>query len=382
MAAPSYTRSLDTLASIALDEMSGDLTSLITELGEKFHKHLLNAGRIFVVNDAEGIRHPLMYTGTETPTYYAPDDDGSGTYNNLSTQAREVVTWMQATQAAAAMNVNYPQSHPSGSLVDYVDARIRAVMEKAFNDEEKLLLVGATNGTPTLRAPFYGDTADYTAGYPTNLYSILHGGTETSGNDAAAVDRTDEQFFGVEVDEVGDEFLPYKTAVTSASLASGVFKDLQNAWMQCYYSEMERPDLLLTNATVFQTILDLLRTDGALPDPIHYNTGLQGTFNFAGMTIDWSRYLPSHAKWDSDTVNGSQVANAPIVGINTKSLRLNVVRRGGSLPNDPVGIFQLIGATTVAHTKPLVFQRIAWKRCLSFDRGRRSFFHLYGCTLT
>ena len=77
---------------------------------------------------------------------------------------------------------------------------------------------------------------------------------------------------------------------------------------------------------------------------------------------------------DFDAGAATEEADMPILGINMNALRLNVCKRGGSLPHDNVGIFEVVGGSTVVQQKPTLFQRIVWKRSLSFDKPRRSFF--------
>ncbi len=385
MAAPAYTRTLDTLAMIALDERTRDVHSTLTQLGEKFTRMLVDNGRVFVVNDAEGLRHPLRYVGAEDPTYYLADDTGGGSYN-FETTSKDPLTQAQFTLCNGSVNINFPQSHPSGDLVSYVDQRVGAVLEDIFNLEEQLILdgdyrTGAAMQGETHVSPFYGDTYNALSGSrPTNLMSFMNLGTTQTGI-VADLDKSDELFAGVEVDEVGTEYQPQKAEVSSATLASGFFDDVQQIYMDAYYGPMEKPTHMLTTKTVFAKTIDLMRADGALPDPVRANLGLDGTVPFASMQMDWSRYLDRDILWDA-AAGAQSGGDAPILGININTLRLNVVKRGGAAPNDPVGIFDYVGdGMTLSHTLPILYRRLAWKRQLSWDRGRRSCFQLYGCTL-
>lgn len=385
MAAPSYTRTLDTLAMIALDERTRDIHSTLTQLGEKFTRMLVDNGRVFVVNDAEGIRHPLSYVGAEDPTYYLSDDTGGGSYN-FETTAKDPLTQAQFTLVNGSVNINFPQSHPSGDLVNYVDARVGAVLEDIFNLEEQLMLDGDYRSSGAMQgethvSPFYGDTTAALAGNrPTSVLSFMHLGTTQSGV-AADLDKSNEMFAGVKVDDVGTEYQPKKAEVTSADMSTGFFDDVQQIYMDAYYGVNEKPTHMLTTKAVFAKTVDLMRADGALPDPVRANLGLDGTVPFASMQMDWSRYLDRDILWDS-AAGAQSGGDAPILGLNINSLRLNVVKRGGAGPMDPVGIFDYVGdGMTLSHTLPILYRRLAWKRQLSWDKGRRSSFQLYGCTV-
>lgn len=390
MAAPSYSRELDTLAMIALDERTRDIHSTITSLGEKFIK-LLNAnGRVFVVNDAESVRHPVTYVGGEDPTYYLPDNLGGDSYN-FETTAKDPLTQCQFGMSAGSMNINFPQSHPSGDLTSYVDARVGAVLEDVFNLEERLALTGdyrdSTMQGEQFQMAYQADTAGAAAtsaisynSRPTNLLSMLTLGTEESGM-PGEIDQKAKYYAGVKASDLTtDNWQPYKADVTTASTLVGFFDDVQQAIMETTYTEREKPTHMLTTKTVFAKVLDLLRTEAALPDPVHSNLVREdGMVPIGGLQMLWSRYIEKAVEWD---YAAGTTAHQPILGININSLRMNVTKRGGGVPGDAVGIFDYVGdGSTLAHTLPILYRRLAWKRNYSFDKGRRSMFCLAGATI-
>ena len=428
-----YSRKLDTLASMSLDTRTSDVHSTVSDFGEKFIKTLNSKGRVFVVNDAEGLRHPVAGTGSEDITYFTPDNMGAGTATaasdtgqyNFETTAKDPLSQIQFTMPVAAININFPQAMPSGDLVSYVDTRIDMVMRDLFNREENLLLLGESNnsGTAVYRSPFSADSTygldegdslsvvdafeqtKYTAGLPSNLPSFFMGGTTLSGckvsvDGGASFDASAQMFAGIKMTDfcldssspTSDEILKYdqplKHALTTPSggadpdlsedgSARPFFDDLQTAILKSTYSEIERPTDIWTTLGCFTKFIDFLRKDGALPDPVRANMGKEGTVPFGGLNIDWHRYLEDDIIWNpgSGTPSDSQT---PLLGINFNSLRLNLVKRGGGMPHDEVGMFESVGEMELAHLLPILYKRVQWKRQLSWDRGRRSSFMITG----
>ena len=427
-----YARRLDTLASMSLDTRTSDVHSTVSDFGEKFIKTLNNKGRVFVVNDAEGLRHPVAGTGSEDITYFTPDNMGAGTANenrdtaqyNFETTAKDPLSQIQFTMPVAAININFPQAMPSGDLVSYVDTRIDMVMRDLFNREENLLLLGESNnsGTAVYRSPFYGDDTygldegddlsavndfeqtKYTAGLPSNLPSFFMGGTTQSGckvsvDGGASFDASAKMFAGIKMTdfcadsssptaaEIAKYDQPLKHATTVSDAAAfttagdglDLMNDVQTAILKATYSEVERPTDIWTTLTVFTKFIHFLREDGALPDPVRANMGKEGTIPFGGLNIDWHRYLEKDIIWHPSSGTPSD-ARTPFLGINMNSLRLNLVKRGGAMPHDEVGMFESVGQMDLAHLLPILYKRVQWKRQLSWDRGRRSSFMITGLT--
>ena len=425
--ASTYTRTLDTLASMSLDTRTSDVHSTVTDFGEKFIKTLNTKGRVFVVNDAEGLRHPVASTGSEDITYFTPDNMGAGSAAhggafNFGTQAKDPLTQIQFTMPVAAININFPQAMPAGDLVSYVDTRIKMTMIDLFNREENLLLTGQVNNDGVSRyiSPFYGDSiygidggdsgttidrAEKTmpeAGLCSNLPSFFMGGTTQSGTEVSAgvFDASAQMFSGIKLTDfkgasgAADEFAEYDQPLkTRWDNDSGTvdaeygaiadskkfFNQLQKAILTATYSETERPTDIWTSLGVFTNIIAGLRSDGALPDPVRANMGKEGTIPFGGLNIDWHRYLAVDKIWNPDD---EAIAQIPVLGINFNSLRLNLVKRGGGMPHDEVGMFESVGDMELAHQLPILYKRVQWKRMLSWDRGRRSSFMLTGMTST
>ena len=376
MAVPTYNQTLDTMVSTALETYSRDPINALTDSGEKFLKQAASSGRVFVVNDAETVRHPILYGHGENSSLYTPDTV-SGTpdgVNNLAAVASEVLTQSLFFLQAGTRNINFPQSQPAGNLIDYVSTVVKANMMKIFNEEEILFTQGIASGAsaptaPIRKDPMTGD-AMYSAGYPMSLSGLYHGSSTPTA--LASGDTTDTTWANVKTDDV-PKWQPHYTATTSTD-HSTMFADLQSAILGSSYSEVERPTHVYMGLQSFEKMLGLLRANAALPDPVNSNLGKEGTISFGGVTLDWSRYINRANAWDVfDAELGT--ATYPILGINWNSLRLNTVR-AGSPGSDNLGFIRQVGDMQTHPVLTNIFKRIEWKRQWSVDNGRRSFFTL------
>lgn len=378
MAIPSYNQSLDTMVSTALETYSRDPINALTDSGEKFLKASATQGRVFVVNDAETVRHPILYGHGEDSTLYVPDTvSGTAAVANLGVAASEILTQALFFLQAGTRNINFPQSQPPGNLIDYVSTVVKANMMKIFNEEEILFTQGIAGGVSNPAAPIRKDpmTTDamYGAGYPMSLSGLYHGSSDPSA--IADGDTTDETWANVKTDDVA-KWQPTYQATTSATHAT-MFADLQSAILASSFSEVERPTHVYMALGSFEKMLSLLRAGAALPDPVRVDMGKEGTIPFGGVTLDWSRYLGISTAWDVDETTSAELTTAtyPILGVNWNSLRLNTVR-AGSPGSDNIGFIRQIGTIQPHPLKTNLFKRIEWKRQWSVDNGRRSFFNL------
>jgi hypothetical protein len=391
MAVPSYTHDLDTMVSTAIDTYSRDPINALTDSGEKFLKAAASQGRVFVVNDAESVRHPIMYDHGEHSSLYKPDQlDGTPTENYLSESATEVLTHAVFNLMSGTRNINMPQSQPAGNVIDYVSSVVKANMMSILNQEEILFTRGLKAGDMTLstgspatnsvnRAPCSTD-ADFSVGYPMSLTSLLYSSsTPHNDNGDANTSTTNESFANIKVDDVA-KWQPFHMAATSGTACASLIADLQTAILSASYSESERPTHVYTTLEVFEKMLSLLRASAALPDPVNTNMGKEGTVAFGGVTLDWSRYLKLDDAYDVSEPEGA-TPSLPIIGMNWNSLRLNTVRAGS--PGDGnLGFIRQIGDMQPHPTKSNIFKRVEWKRQWSVDNGRRSFFTIHGNVTT
>jgi hypothetical protein len=376
MAASTYNQTLDTMVSTALETYSKDPINALTDSGEKFLKAAATNGRVFVVNDAETVRHPILWGHGENSSLYTPDvltgtPDGE---NNLGTAASDILTQCLFFMQAGTRNINFPQSQPPGNLIDYVSTVVKANMMKILNEEEILFAQGNANGASNvasvqLRGPMTGDEG-YSAGYPMSLRALFQG----SSSPSAQADGTSvtEKFAGVATNDIAKWQPTYQ--IGSATDHSKLIEDLQSAILTASYSEVERPTHVYMALASFEKMLDLMRDKAALPDPVRADLGKEGTISFGGVTVDWSRYLGAANMWDVTDAEES-TATYPILGVNWNSLRLNTVR-AGSPGSDNLGFIRQLGDMQPHPEKTNLFKRIEWKRQWSVDNGRRSMFSI------
>ena len=372
MAAFTYSQKIDTLTTVAIDEATKDLANLVSEGGEKLLKKLQSSGRIFVVNDAEKVKHPVLY-GSGTSQYFDPDTLAPSSGTGLGTDADEILAFAQFHMLAATRNINYPQAMPTGNFIPYVSSAIKMHMMDILNKEEKLYLVGNDDGSTYTRTGCLTSDSRTTTGKPMSA-AALH---ETANS---------LTFAGIDVGTGSGDFEKWRpTVVNGAGVTGGSATPttvahfgpaLDEAILNASFSETERPDWILTTQSMYTNILGALRSVSRINDAVLANLGTTSEVPYAGVLIDWSRYLAENSVWDMSDQSGTET---PVLGINTNSLRLNVVA-GGGVSDDKLGFVQKVGSTQTHAAVTNIFDRVQYKRCFSIDNGRRSFFQIEGWT--
>lgn len=384
-----YNQTIDTMVSTALDTYSKDPINALTDSGEKILTAAANQGRVFVVNDAESVRHPILYDHGQDTAYYSPDRlSGAPEQGSLTETATEILAHSIFTLQAATRNINMPQSQPPGNLIDYVSTLVRANMMSILNEEEIVVTTGklpgnlpSVGGSVQKRGAMAQDNI-YSAGVPTGLPALFGMGGSV-GLNAAADDA--HKFGFIERDTALGGIAKWDPTYVSIGSATSnptdaqVFGAFQTAVLQASYSELERPTHCYMALGAFEAFLAKLRAAAALPDPVMANMGKEGTISFAGITLDWSRYLLESHEWRFGGAGVAGTNHYPILGINWNSLRLNTVRAGG-IGSDSIGFIRQLGPVQTHPTKTNLFKRIEWKRQWSIDNGRRSFFAIYNWT--
>ena len=369
MAVNDYTQKIDTLTTVAIDEATKDLANLVTEGGEKVLKKMQSKGRIFMVNDAEKVKHPVLF-GSGNTLYFDPDNlTGATDTDALNSAANEILGYAQFMMCSGTRNINYPQAMPAGNHIPYISSTIKMHMMDILNKEEKLFLRGedSGSGTEAIKGCLASDTG-YSAGTPFSLPAMVQ---NDSGNRFAGIEWNDTDMahwrpgHQVTADANPDTLVLWGTELDEA---------IQNA----SYSETERPDWILTTQAVYSALLNSLRDKSQINDAVLANMGTTSEIPYAGAMIDWSRYLDADGLYD---ISGGVALNHPIVGINTNSLRLNVVA-GGGVSEEKLGFVQKVGTTQTHSDRTNLFDRVQYKRCWSVDGGRRSFFSIEGLTLS
>jgi len=381
MAAFNYTQKIDSLTTVAIDEATRDLANLVNEGGEKLLKKVQSKGRIFVVNDAEKVKHPVLY-GSGTTLYFDPDSMGGttdyssgGTDEALGYTANEIMSFAQFHMYSATRNINYPQAMPAGNFIPYVSNSIKMHMMDILQKEELMFLRGTDTvplGGYAVRGPNVGDDGA-TAGKPMTVAGLLNADNSITfaGIDVGTGSGDFEQWRPTLVDGAG---VTGGSATPSTIAHFGPALDL--AILNSSFSETERPDWILTTKTMYTNVLTALRAASQINDAVLANLGTTEQVPYAGCMIDWSRYLDEGDTWDGTGGSGTE---CPVLGINTNSLRLNVVA-GGGVSDDSLGFVQKVGSTQTLPTRTNLFDRVQYKRCWSIDGGRRSFFHIEGWT--
>ena len=372
MASFDYTQRINNLTTVAIDEATTDLANLVTEGGEKVLKKMQSKGRIFVVNDAEKVKHPVLY-GSGSTGYFDPATPLTGVTsddtNALNVAADEILAYAHFHMFSATRNINYPQAMPAGSVIPYVSNVIKMNMMDILNKEEKLFLCGIDTGlagTEARNYPERNDEAD-TSPLPMSVGALVYSKDTGSTTKFAGIDQDHADFA---------HWVPQLTVMAAADPSDVQWFDaLDNAILNSSFSETERPDWILTTKQCYTDLLSKLRALSQINDAVLANLGTTDEIPYAGTMINWSRYLAKDNIWD---VTNSSNAECPILGLNTNSLRLNVVA-GGGVNDESLGFVQKVGTTQKHAAKANIFDRVQYKRCWSIDGGRRSFFQIEAC---
>ena len=374
MASYDYTQAINTLTTAAIDEATSDLANLVTEGGEKLLKKMQSKGRLFMVNDAEKVKHPVLY-GSGSTLYFDPvgslggattGGDGSTT-DALGWTASEIMSYALFDMASATRNINYPQAMPAGNHIPYISNVIKMHMMDILNKEEKLILRGEDTGSGSY-ASVGACSADSgaVAGRPFSLSRLID-------SDASVV-------FGALGWDTGATLAHWKPQLVDVGATDPTITQwttaLDSAVLNASFSETERPDWVLTTEGAYKDIVGGLRSLSIINDKAVADLGFSAEIPYGGVSIDWSRYLDANAMWGIS----DGAADNPVIGINTNSLRLNLVA-GGGVSDEKLGFVQKIGSTQTLPTRTNLFDRVQYKRCWSIDGGRRSFFQIEGSTV-
>lgn len=379
---------VNTLASTAINGVSTNLTQVINNGGEKILQDLVNKGRVFMVPEGSYYSHPLLHTdGGGTTVRYDPDNFGDGTDtgsggNSLSTASKEILTQARFKRLARSRNINFPQDMPStGSPLNYMESLVMSnAIGMMYELESEFVLGNATGagGSVAANAPYEADD-DYNAGYTMSLYSLL-----TSGAGLITGSATSESFAGI-TGANAPNWIPSLASTTANG--STLIEDIDDQLRQNWYGARESTDAIYTGLSVFNKIADLVRDTSTHNAGMNANLGKDGTITIGSAVIDWHRMLDTKdAAWDFSALT---TAEYPILFLNMKSLRLNVVAAGTISDGGPdVGKNPMIGflkqPTPGVHPHPdktNLFKRVSMGHSFSLEHGRRGFGHLEGCTL-
>ena len=414
MAEPQYTRYLDTLATSALDYYAGRPHECIHDGGEKFLRTLLERGRVMAVPHTEFIFHDVVYDHGQDTQYYALD--GTGGFPQVKNQAlsdtdqagltttpTEVLTSARFEMAAGTRNIVLEQSMPSGNRIDQIATRVKANLSKIFNEEEILFWRGiiardaadmASNYVP--RGFVTGDKAvvagvtEASASFGTGLTgNMLQFITPDADNNTGSVAKTVTG--GLSTDNVGnwsiggqDTYLAdggtlADTLDGTASKTLSLLDEIQGQINLCGYSEEEHTTHVWVTRKVFQYMVQAMIEKGALPDPVRADLGNPWNYKipFGGVEICWSRYLAASNDLHllDKASGGAPTAVTPVIGLNMDTFRYNIATDAADMTAEGLpGFIKQVGPIIPMVDKTNVFKRIAFSRCMSIEKGRRSSF--------
>lgn len=382
MALPnSYTFDNDTLANHAWESVSHNCINLLTSGGETLLPMLAAKGRIFGVPDTEFRRDDFFYADPGDTTY-AGVVPGSFTGVALGKTNQEFVSSMLFSFQEWQNDIPWPTTFPGtgGDLPNAILSHVRAKAATIFDMEEAAFVRGATSetGTYAAYAPCSTDE-DYdtaTDKMPMSLLGLYTSGTATSG-DVADIDKSDEKFANIKEDDTG-QWAPTKTGGTANG--SALHTDLRTALRNATFG-MERPTMWLTAGLVWDKLANNLTGLAALNQPAQTDVAHSpnAPIYVAGLPVYWTRYLADkHILWD---FAAGATAHYPVLGLNMNSLRLDIPVGGGLYGKPGLNYVRKISNTQVRENFTGSFYRIAAKRQMTLDGGRRSFAAVSGITL-
>jgi len=390
MALPySYSRDIDTLFSVASDTVSGDPINLINAAGEKLLPELAAKGRIFMVNDAKQVSHPVLHTdGGGAIVDYVVDANNGGSASTataghgLDDLSNEILSHAKFDMITSSRNISFAQDMPAGNQLDFMVNLLKSNALGIFAREESLLLCGGTDGTGATvssNAPMNGDTnfkSGTTTRAPMSILGLLAAGTD-KGGDPSVGDETAESFAGLKIADV-PHWAPQRiihsgtTGSTAADISGAELEaSLQKLILQCTFSGIESPDTIMLGTSAYEQFLKQYR--GRL-SPVHLveDSGYGSeSFMFAGCKVMRHRML-ENTDVKYDRMEGDTEVY-PIHVLNMKSLRMNIVKQDMNIGEGFGFLSSPIEGVFPHPTTTNLFKRVSWKRCYSVDNGRRSF---------
>ena len=391
MALPvSDTRELDTLVTSAIDTISGNPANLVNEGGEKLLGKLAKRGRIFRVNDAERVEHPVMYSTDASAWEANLGDQYSGTPTSGSTLTatqNEVLTKALFDIVTKTKNFNVPQSiigrDSQLAMSDIAYLAQRMAME-TYAEEEALLLLGqidlTTGGDLNPLAPYRGDH-DFFNRAGTGTYADF-GSMSMLGLFDSGRDTNTQTFAGIAPNDDPDwEAQLYTASTAGATDLDEFLADVQEALIRTDFGGMERPTDILSTIDWYSKFLEALRNKGTINDTLIRDMGVgpNTEIPFGSVLVDYSRHLDADAQWDLTVVPSPGTVH-PVLGLNLNSLRWNLVGQTTGVGAD-AGWIQQKSEMAPHPTLTNFFKRLEYRSCYSLDNGRRSNFLIKGWTL-
>lgn len=373
-------RTLNTMVTSAIDEYSGDPANFVNDGGFLIMSMLANNGRIFKVNDAERVEHPVRHgADSETQTRYV-GDTFSGASNNFGHAQAEILTKALFTMKNVTGNLNIPQSlldRPSRLAMSDVQYIVKRYMENIFEEEEMYLLRGGATSTANevILTPYSGDAN----------YSATAGSMSLLGLLSTGVNAAGDKFGNIDCDGTGDgdaRWAPQLFQATDAAPATSAELDLfLGDWEKAIrktskWGGIEKPTHGLITEGLNDIFVTALRDKTNINDSVVKDMGGNDVIPFRNVNFMWSQYLEKDTLWD---ITAETTAECPALLLNLNSLRLNLAHGGGV--NEEGGFVKQISELAPHPKESNFFSRTQYKYCYSLDNGRRSFAQIEGWTV-
>ena len=373
----------NTLATIAVNGASSNVTQIINDGGEKIIQELASEGRIFLVPDAERFTHALLHDDSGSSTVrYRRDEFGAGTA--IGTASVDIMTNAKFDILARTRNINFPQDMVDGQLYSYMSQAARANSISMFQELESELLLGSAvvatgRTTPVSVDPYEGDDNYGATKQNMSMRAITKSST---GYGITADDPTTQQFAGINSSDYA-KWKPNKFSFASTTVPT--ISEVDKSLRANDYGPLERTTHIYTGLTPFNVLVDEVRSTGTHNDAMNANLGLDGKIQIGSAVVDWHRFLGSEAdEWDYTNAVTSAACRA-FLFMNMKSLRLNIVAAGAvsdggyAAQKDPkIGFLKQFPGTHLHPALNSMYKRVSMLSCYSLEHGRRGFSQMDG----
>lgn len=382
MALPnSITYDNDQLATSFWKQTNDNFVNLLTKEGETFLPKLAASGRIFAVPDSEIGSDTFFYADPGDTSIVGVEPSTYGTGATLGVTSAEFQSEFFWNFREWQNNVIWPTTevaHPMN-----MGKRVRAKRAVLFNREEAVFVRGATTltGSYAINAPYSGDT-DYDTSatkHPMSLLSLFASGCVKGGSGGTTSgDKSAEKFMNLKQDDT-DEWAP-TVRTASAANGSGLLRDITYGLQAATFGDRS-PNYGMTALDVWEYIAHINRGYAALPQPMGSDLvkGPRATIMVGGVELGWSRFLADKSTvWD---LTSAATSCYPLLFLDLGSLRLDVPAGGGEMGGGGLSYVRKISGVQVMEQQTQSFYRIAAKRALRIENGRRSFLAVDGVTL-
>jgi len=376
----------NTLATIAVNGASSNVTQIINDGGEKIIQELARLGRIFLVPDAERFSHAVLHTdGGSSTVRYRRDDFGAGTA--IGTASVDIMSNAKFDILARSRNLNFPQDMAGGQLYSYMSNLATSNSLAMFQELESELLLGDPDPdtgatTPVSVDPYEGDDNYGSTKQNMSMRAITRSSTGFGNDDDP--DATSQSFAGIDTASYANWSV---NKFTTAATGDLTVSELDKALRANDYGPLQRSTHIYAGLTPFNLVVDEVRSTGTHNDAMNANLGLDGKIQIGSATLDWHRFLGKEAdEWDYTTTGATaETACRPILFMNLRSLRLNLVAAGTvsdggyAAQKDPkIGFLKQFDGVHMHPALNSMYKRVSMLSCYSLEHGRKGFSQMDG----